>query len=376
MAYHSGNIFTADDDGTRIEAFIVSAAGKFTAVGTNKEILDVAGREGLSTFDLRSRFVMPGIHDAHVHILVASLSTLSNLKPGMDANMANIAERLKSPECTCEYADTYSEWVVGDLYRIEDFDRESLDRDFPETPVLLRGGAGHAMFMNTAALKRAGYSLEEPDTPHHQYFRRPDGSLTGEVTELAMTRAALALPKPDMATLKRCILRGIQTLHSVGVTSFQEAASNTIMLQALGELDGADQMKMDVQTHIVYKTEHLAEERFETLHKTLDDAAKFQSKHVQTNFVKFMLDGVPLHPYYTHAGLTQSGEIDESKIQIEDLAEAVAKFDARGMTCKIHCTGEGSTRRALDVYETVRKSNEAGPRHEVAHCSGVHDGES
>jgi predicted amidohydrolase YtcJ len=173
---------------------------------------------------------------------------------------------------------------------------------------------------------------------------------------------------------KQSILRGINLLHSRGVTSFQEAATNTTILKALGELDAAGELKMDVQAHIVYKPEHLAEESFRTLHRTLDDAASFATKHVQTNFVKFMLDGVPLHPYYTHAGLTESGEIDESKIQIDDLAEAVAKFDARGMTCKIHCSGQGSTRRALDVYEAVRKNNKNGPKHEIAHCSNVHDG--
>ncbi|OCT52122.1 hydrolase [Cladophialophora carrionii] len=373
VAYHSGNVFTAERDASRAEAFIVSEDGVFAAVGSNSEILDVARREQLPTFDLKSQFVMPGIHDAHVHILLGSLSSSSYLQPGMDASMSNIAARLKSPECACEHAHVFGDWVVGSLYRIDDFDREALDRDYPDTPVLLRGGAGHAMFMNTAALKRSGYSLTEPDAPHEQYFRRPDGSLTGEVTELAMTKAALAFPKPEASHVKRSILEGIGRLHSVGVTSFQEAASNTAILNALRELDAAGELKMDVQTHIVYKPEQLAEESFKTLHKTLDDAASFQSAHVQTNFVKFMLDGVPLHPYYTHAGLTDSGEIDESKIQIEDLAEAVAKFDARGMTCKIHCTGHGSTRRALDVYEAVRKSNRAGPRHEVAHCSGVHD---
>ena len=160
----------------------------------------------------------------------------------------------------------------------------------------------------------------------------------------------------------------------MGVTSFQEASTSTALLELLGELDAAGDLKMDVQTHIVYKPVWLADERLETLHKTIDNAAGFQSKHVQTNFVKFMLDGVPLAPYYTHAGLTDSGDIDESKIQIDDLAEAVARFDSRGMTCKIHCTGFGSTRRALDVYEAVRKNNKAGPKHEVAHCSGVHDG--
>ncbi|KIX94508.1 uncharacterized protein Z520_09894 [Fonsecaea multimorphosa CBS 102226] len=373
VAYHSGNIFTASDHGARAEAFIVSASGEFAAVGTNDDILDMAHREKLPTFDLQSRFVMPGIHDAHVHILVAGLSRLSNVKPGLDATVSNIAERLKSPSCACEHAHAYGDWIVGDIYHIENFDREALDHEFPETPVLLRGGGGHAMFLNTAALKRSGYSLTEPDAPHSKYFRRPDGTLTGEVTELAMTKAALAFPRPEMAHIKRSILHAVKLLHSVGVTSFQEAASNTLILKALGELDAAGELKMDVQTHIVYKPEQLAEESFETLHETLDQAEEFQSQHIQTNFVKFMLDGLPLHPYYTHAGLTESGEIDESKIQIDDLAEAVSKMDARGMTCKIHCTGFGSTRRALDVYEAVRKSNSHGPRHEIAHCSGVHD---
>ncbi|EXJ71714.1 uncharacterized protein A1O5_05522 [Cladophialophora psammophila CBS 110553] len=375
MAYHSGNVFTAGDQGNRVEAFIVSATGEFTVVGTNHDVLDIARRENLPTFDLKDRFVMPGIHDAHVHILAAGLSRLSNVKPGFDATISNIAERLKSPSCACEHAHAYGDWIVGDLYLIENFDREALDLEFPNTPVLLRGGAGHGMFLNTAALERSGYSLTEPDAPHHHYFRRPDGTLTGEVTELAMTKAALALPKPEMAHIKRCILHAVKLLHSVGVTSFQEAASNTVILKALGELDAGGELKMDVQTHIVYKPEQLGEERLETLHKTLDDAATFQSKHVQTNFAKLMLDGVPLHPYYTHAGLTESGDIDESKVQIEidDLTETVAKLDARGMTCKIHCTGYGSTRRALDVYKAVRAGNSHGPKHEIAHCNGVHD---
>ena len=55
---------------------------------------------------------------------------------------------------------------------------------------------------------------------------------------------------------KRSILEGMGRLHAAGVTSFQEAASNTAILTALGELDAAGELKMDVQTHIVYKPEH------------------------------------------------------------------------------------------------------------------------
>lgn len=198
-AYHSGNIFTSDNGPSRVEAFIVSDSGIFTAVGSNEEILEIARIQDLPTVNLKGQFVMPGIHDAHIHILVGSLAGSSFLQPGMDSTMSNIAERLKSPACACEHAHQFGDWVVGSVYHIADFDREALDKEYPDTPVLLRGGGGHAMFMNTAALKRSGYSLTEPDGPNKPHFRRPDGSLTGEVTELAMTKAILALPQPAFA---------------------------------------------------------------------------------------------------------------------------------------------------------------------------------
>jgi predicted amidohydrolase YtcJ len=59
------------------------------------------------------------------------------------------------------------------------------------------------MLLNTKALERAGYNVEkEPDTHAAQFFRRPDGSLTGELAEAAMAKTALAVPMPDRAHIK------------------------------------------------------------------------------------------------------------------------------------------------------------------------------
>ncbi|KAJ9642670.1 hypothetical protein H2204_002318 [Knufia peltigerae] len=376
VAYHSGNVYTVAESQPHAEAFIVSPNGTFVAVGSNTEILELARRDGLPTFDLRSRFVMPGIHDAHAHLLMAGLSNLSSVKPGHDVTNENVAARLKSPGCQCQCPHEYGDWLIGDLFKIDDFDRSSLDSEFPDTPVALRGGVGHSMFMNTAALKRAGYDAEsgEPNGEKmFRYLRRPDGQLTGEVAERGMEKALFTIPKPTRSHAKRCLLSSIQVLQRVGVTSVQEASANSLALTGLKELDDAGELKMDVQTHIAYRPIWLAEEPEDMIEKTLEDAEKYQSRHIQTNFIKFMLDGIPMAPYFTHCGLTDSGEVDESKILIDDLADLITRFDARGMTCKIHCTGQGSARRALDVYEELRKANPNGPKHEVAHCNGVHD---
>ncbi|KAF4447927.1 amidohydrolase 3 [Fusarium austroafricanum] len=374
-AYHSGNVYTVSEVQPRAEAFVVSADGLFSAVGTNAEILQLAREQGIPTVDLRSQFVMPGIHDAHVHLLMSGLSNLSHIKLGNDPSNQDVAAKLRAPECQCQCPHAYGDWLVGDTFKIQDFDRSSLDTEFPETPVAIRGGVGHAMFMNTAALKRAGYDTEaEPNGKMFRYLRRQDGQLTGEVAERGMEKALLSIPKPDMPHVKRCIQSSLHILRKGGVTSAQEAATNSVMLRALNELDGARELKMDVQTHIAVRPMWLAEESEETIDRTLEAAESYRSEHVQTNFIKLMLDGVPMAPYFTHCGLTESGQVDESKIMVDNLADLVTEFDAKGLTCKIHCTGQGSTRRALDVYEALRKSNPKGPRHEVAHCNGVHDG--
>lgn len=268
-------------------------------------------------------------------------------------------------------------WLNADTFLIDKYDRSCLDVAYPDTPVMIRGGAAHSLFLNTAALKESGYDISnEPDAKGSFLARRQDGSLTGEVAEMGMTKAVLASPKPSLSAVKRALEHAIGQLHKAGVTSCQEASANTVMLHALRELDANSQLKVDMYTHIVYAPEHLGEEPASQLRALLDSAEKFRTQHVNTRFVKIMLDGVPLAPYYSHAGLNENGEVEEKKICVDDVVEAVARYDERGMTCKIHCTGHGATRRALDAIEGARRNNPNGPRHEIAHCSGVSDGKS
>jgi predicted amidohydrolase YtcJ len=58
------------------------------------------------------------------------------------------------------------------------------------------------------------------------------------------------------------------------------------------------------------------------------------------------------------------------------LLDDVPKYDARGMACKVHVAGEGSTRKALRVYGRVLYLIPNGRRHEIAHCNAVLPGVS
>lgn len=381
VAYLNGRIYTVNPAQPWAEGFIVSATGIIEAIGTKEEILSIVKSRHLVCYDLREQFIMPGIHDAHTHLLIASMQALNESAIGFDSG-ADVADRLVHGQCACAYHNVAGDWVIGNFYQASFFpdgipDRKYLDDKYPDVPVLVREVSCHRILLNTAGLKRAGIDpVHATDPPGGFYLRRADGSLTGEVGENAMSKVFSELPVPPLSHAKRALQFGTRMCHRWGITSCQEASANSLYLHALRELEQENRLDLDIYTHIVCAPETFAMESRKSLACLLDVANGFASTHVHTNFVKFWLDGAPLPPEFTQCDLGADGRPEAKNMVIswDDLLEAVTKFDKRGMTCKLHVAGEGSTRGALDVLEKVRKGNPNGPRHELAHCSAVHEG--
>ncbi|KAK4552771.1 hypothetical protein LTR86_010105 [Recurvomyces mirabilis] len=374
IAYINGNVFTINDKQPRAEAFIVTEDGIFTAVGSTAEVAAKAKTEHMVIHDLRGQFIMPGIHDAHCHMLMSAIAMTSYAALPEVVSNDNLIEELKKGGCACKYAHTNQDWVMGSGYAIPGYDRKVLDAEYPDTPVMIRGGAGHGVFLNTEAMKRSGYDIAaEPDGQGTCFLRDDQGHLTGEMAENSLSKAILAVPKSPASHARRVMKETQKMLHAAGVTSIQEASANTAFLDVTRELEQEQSLKLQIFPHIVYAPDWIGEEPTSSLHALLDNAEKYRSKHVDTRFVKIILDGVPLPPYYSHAALQEDGRAQQHKLFITNVHEAVQKYDERGMTMKIHCTGQGATRLTLDAFEAARNGNPGGPRHEIAHCSGVHD---
>ncbi|PYH64979.1 amidohydrolase [Aspergillus vadensis CBS 113365] len=381
LAFHNGRVYTINNDQPWAEAFIVSPTGVIEHIGSNTAILEIASARGLIQYDLRQRFVMPGIHDAHTHLLVAGLQGLNEARIGFDSTPDNLTSRLAKGSCACAYANVTGDWLIGNFYQASHFpngvpDRKYLDEQYPDQPVLIREVSCHRILLNTAGLIRAGIDPNGyPDPDGGYYVRRKDGiTLTGEVVENAMTAVFDCLPIPPLAHVKRAIHHAMSICHKFGITSCQEASGNTLYLHAVRELELENRLDLDIHTHIVSAPVYFAMEPKDSLAGLIDVAEGFRSRHVHTQFVKFWLDGAPLPPEFTQADLDANGQPIPTHLALDKdfLYQAVKKYDSRGMTCKLHVAGEGSARLALDVIAKVRDGNPAGPRHELAHCNAVH----
>ncbi|EXL70807.1 hypothetical protein FOPG_13427 [Fusarium oxysporum f. sp. conglutinans race 2 54008] len=353
VAYYNGRVYTVNEMQEWTEGFIVNETGVFEAVGSSQDILAIADKRRLVRFDLRQKFSMPGIHDAHAHMYFAGLAQMSEATLELEPNDAKIAEKIQKGHCMCSHTGERHDWILGNSYLLIHFpdnvpDRRYLDEIFPDRPVLIRELSVHSMLLNTKALERLSINDATPDPPGGRYVRRADGTLSGGLYESAMEKVWNAVPFPPMSHYKRALSRAVSICHSYGITSAQEATASTMELDAFRELEAENRLDFDIYTHIVSAPGSAVGESEDSLAAQISIDEGFRTKHIHPHFIKFILDGQ------------------------DTLLERIKLYDAKGYTCKVHAAGEGSARLALDILEQVRALNPNGPRHEVAHCNSVH----
>ncbi|MGY1813371.1 amidohydrolase [Blastococcus sp. SYSU D00820] len=379
-AYVNGRVYTVDPTRPWAEAALVED-GVFTAVGSDGEVR-AAAPPGTDVVDLGGRMVMPGIHDAHIHLLASGLKFRFEARLTPFATPEQIAAELAACGCTGPAEDGGEPWLVGGEYFPQGFgeagpDRAFLDEVFPDRPVFLYDYSIHHGLANTRALEAAGLTAETEDPPGGRYPRRPGTrELTGELVEQARWPVMRAIPDHPDEVYRDAVAWAAATCHRFGITSVQEASASPQALRAFGALDRAGQLDLHVAAHLVWREEGFGMASTAQLDRSIAERASAASAHVDTRFIKIWLDGAPLPPHMTQADIAPDGSVDPSRLLVpaDELAETLRRFDAEGCQVKVHTAGEGAVRAALDAFEAVREANGSdGPRHELAHTAFIHE---
>lgn len=379
LALTNGRIYTVDPVRPWAEAVLIEDRA-FTRVGTDEDIR-AAAPPGTEFIDLRGRMAMPGLHDAHTHLLFSGLTFKHEVRLTPGAGPNQIVHDLSGCKCADLVAEGEQAWIVGGeflpmAFGDGDLDRRFFDELFPDQPVFLYDYTIHHALVNSKALELAGLDENSQDPPGGRLVRR-EGSreLTGELVEQARWPVLSAMPDYRAEVYREALLWAVSVCHQFGITSIQEASASPQALAAYRDIDLQDGLDLHAAAHMVWREEGFGMASTAELDRTIASHEQFATEHLDPRFVKIWLDGAPLPPHMTQADLDDDGGIDRSNILVdpEQLAEVVGQFDAAGLGVKIHCAGEGSVRAAFDAFQAVRAANGPdGPRHEVAHCTYIH----
>ncbi len=375
IVYRNGKIYTVNDKQPWAEAVAIKD-GKFLKVGSNAEMESVTGAK-TQAVDLGGKFVMPGIVDLHVHPFATPLFNMINLNFSDPTDPDKMLAELKA----FAEANPDKKWIRAGSWGVGVFPNNSpsktlLDEIIPDRPVVLIDQTGHAYWLNSKALGRAGITAETPTNELYIIDKDPKtGEPTGTVRESAMRLVEQAAEQPTPAEYSKAFKVVFREFNSEGVTSMQTGEGNAYWLDVAQTLDRSGQLTMRLfigwDWHMHLTTPYSNEE----MDKQIANRAKYASDMIDPNFVKIFTDGTPdgyavpfLEPYSDG-----SGNFGKGKVSPGELRDLVVAFDAQGIGVFMHALGDASVRAALDAIEAARKSNgDTGVRHKVAHLMLVH----
>lgn len=340
--------------------------GRILAVGSWDEVRAAAHRDA-EVLDLEGSTVLPGFHDAHVHLTYQGLE-LSQVPLADTATVDEALDRLR-----VRAAETpRGRWIEGSGFALQRWnlphpDRALLDEAVPDHPVLLRSQDHHSGWANSLALERAGVHAGTPDPEGGRLPRRDDGSPTGHLVERAVELVYRAVPEPDADALRRALEDAGRHFASLGVTTVHhmafEPASHWRAL-ALAATD--DDFPLRVWACIPHGEIEAA--------KAIGVATGQGGDRFRIGGAKFFVDGAlgsltawMLEPYAgsEDVGVTVDGP--------DVLRERIPLALEAGLVPVGHAIGDAAVRALVDAYEATAPAwRAASLRPRIEHAQHTH----
>ncbi|MBW3621989.1 MAG: amidohydrolase [Armatimonadetes bacterium] len=330
-AVRSGSLLTWGDR-------IVSAG----EVGDPKDLLGLP----VEAVDLDGRLLLPGLTDAHCHLVRYGLDLTRTADLTGVASIEEMLHRLQ-----VHAARTPGDWVIGrgfdqDRLRERRFPRrDELDARFPDRPVLLHRICCHAVVANRAALDRARLT-----------------SADGLFTEDAMALLLSAVPAPSLEETVHAARTAIRAYHRGGFTAAHVLIGHPDEVRALQILRQQGEMGLRLRLILPYSWIDSME--------ALGVSSGFGDDMLRIAALKSFADGslgartaalrTPYADDPENAGLLL--------LSAEELVERIRRAHRAGLRSALHAIGDAAVEAVLLAAE---RTQDDGPPPRIEHASVV-----
>jgi len=347
----------------RLEGSLAIANGRVVAVGSDADVSSLIGPD-TRVEDLDGRMVVPGLIDAHSHLM------------GLGASLDGVDLRGAAPfaEVVHRVAAKAGEVPAGAWIRGRGWDQnlwpdkafpthDALSRAVPDHPVWLDRVDGHASLLNAAAMRALGVDASVPDPPGGRILRDENGEPTGVLVDNAEGLFAAKIPDPPAESLARWIQRGAGHALARGLTTVTEMGADPPAVAAYRAL--AARGELPIQTAVFWSG-------------SLDDLATHLAAGPDTDpgdllivrGVKLYADGALgsrgaalLAPYDDDAG--NLGLLVTAPDELRRVAQISLEH---GFQVGIHAIGDRGNVIALDALQAVLGEDGAACRCRIEHA--------
>ncbi|CAN5616606.1 amidohydrolase [soil metagenome] len=369
----NARVYTVDEAQPHAEAFAVHD-GRFVMVGEVDAVR--AAFPAARVIDAGNRAVIPGLIDAHAHLMGLGTSLMQADLVGTQSK-SEIVARLQAFE-----RDLPEEaWLTGRGWDQNEWpEREfpsaaDLDVAFPDRPIWLRRIDGHAAWANTAALRAAGLdpNAEAPADPSGgAVLRAADGTPTGVFIDAAMQLVAGAVPTLSPEEMREALRRALAETGRYGLTGIHEAGMSLDVFDLYQEAIAAG--TFTIRNHAMVSPGSMLDYVCENGVVSSDDTLGLGGR-LAVRALKLYADGALgsrgaalLDDYHDDPG--NRGLLIQSP---EAYAAIVNRAMGCGLQVNTHAIGDRGARLVLDAYQDAFEAipGASGGRHRMEHAQVV-----
>jgi predicted amidohydrolase YtcJ len=324
---------------------------------------------------LKGKVVLPGIIDAHTHLIMfgASYTKLDMLGKSNAQIQATLRE-VRTPE---------TEYLLGKQFIFSALgsppNRATLDEAIPDIPVFLDSADLHSCWLNTKAIEILGVTRDTPNPDGGEFEKDAQGELTGLFKETAVTELVWPYLSNSLTVEDRLALLDLafEGYLATGVTGVVDMAMQEEDLVALEEYHKRRPggLPISVAAHWIVHNSGSAETNAKTVQVAARHRDRLASLGIPLNVVgiKIISDGVvdSCTAYLTkpYANGSQCGPI----WPLDQLKPIVALADSLNLQTAVHAIGDAASVAALDAFEHALAENEDRPlpRFRIEHLEVV-----
>ncbi|HKR21267.1 MAG TPA: amidohydrolase [Pyrinomonadaceae bacterium] len=352
IVFKNGNVYTVDTKQPRAQAIAVTK-DRIVFVGSNADAQKLVGPK-TRVVDLRGNTVVPGMADAHQHLIGVGMREMTlNLE-----GTTSLEDFLVKVKARVDQAKP-GEWITGRGW-IETHwkppvfpTRSDLDKVAPNNPVFLGRADGHGAVANSAALKIAGVDKNTANPFGGEISKdKQSGEPNGMLLDSAQGLVGRRVPAISPADVERAVVLGVKRNIELGWTQIHDAGGSYNDVEIYKKLYAAGTIKLRI-----YKAVHGPSASATRL---LNEGATIGAYDNRFTFrtIKVVSDGA-LGSRGAALAAPYSDATDTSgflTVKAEELRPMLVDALRKGIQVETHAIGDLANRFILDEYEAALKA--------------------
>ncbi len=357
-----GDIWTMDPAHPKVAA-VAWRGDQILAAGDAAQVRALAGPT-TRVIDLHGRSVTPGLIDAHCHLY------------GLGSDLEHVSVRDLTSEAATVAAIAAAaktrpadQWLIGrgwdqNRWPGQQFPtRAALDAAVGDRPVVLERIDGHAIWVNSVALQKAGITKTTPDPPGGKIVRGASGEATGVLIDNAEGLVFDKEPVASAEVRERRLRAAAAVAIAAGLTAVHDMGIEEETADAYRKLAASHQLPLRVHAFLTAPAhlERLATPPQPATGRFVMRGVKFYADGALGSRGARLYDGYSDDP--NNHGLWRT--------EPAMLARSVEAAVAGGWQVAIHAIGDAGVGSVLDAYLAAEQAHPGDHRLRVEHTQVI-----